>query len=148
MEARQDTGICRHCGQIVNLAWIGNLKTGDPEYLASRYCTCPDARKFNDAEEKREEAEAIRAIVLGNARKAIDDLFGPEAENIQRNPDIRPMSEKLLGLLYELSEVTYDHEITKVGFTDVQGISVKMRRTAKGNLDIVYSYTDSASHEI
>lgn len=58
-----ETGICRFCGQMVNVQWLRgfeNHKDRDADYLASRFCGCPDSKKYAEAEQRREDAAAMR----------------------------------------------------------------------------------------
>ena len=67
-----ETGICRFCGQMVNVQWLRgfeNHKDRDADYLASRFCGCLDSKKYAEAEQRREDAAAMRKITLENARE-------------------------------------------------------------------------------
>lgn len=77
-----ETGICRFCGQMVNVQWLRgfeNHKDRDADYLASRFCGCLDSKKYAEAEQRREDAAAL--VYDGDANHiTVDDSDGITAK--------------------------------------------------------------------
>lgn len=140
-----ETGVCKFCGQIIETGWLreisGKYEEAEPDYLASRLCTCPEGRQFNEQEEAREDAEERRAMVLESAKCVIEELFGvSDGKEIIVDEDVR-------ALLYELATMVYDTDLSKAQLTDRQGVTAKIKLTSRGRLSISRSESNSITQE-
>lgn len=141
-----ETGICRFCGQMVNVQWLRgfeNHKDRDADYLASRFCGCLDSKKYAEAEQRREDAAAMRKITLENAREIIDALFGPPA----KESGLAVMNENVHDYVYEAAALVYDGDANHITVDDSDGITAKIKLTSKGQLRITRSQNFNVSQE-
>ena len=141
-----ETCICRYCGLMVNVQWLRgfeNHKDRDADYLASRFCGCLDSKKYAEAEQRREDAAAMRKITLENAREIIDALFGPPA----KESGLAVMNENVRDYVYEAAALVYDGDADRITVDDSDGITAKIKLTSKGQLRITRSQNFNVSQE-
>lgn len=140
-----ETGVCKFCGQIIDTEWLRGINSwyelAEADYLASYLCTCPEGRKFKDAEDLLRDAEERRSMVLESAKCVIEELFGvSDGKEIVVDEDVR-------DLLYELATMVYDTDLSKAQLTDRQGVTAKIKLTSRGRLSISRSESNSITQE-
>lgn len=148
MEKKSEFGVCRYCGQYLEVSWLRELDPGryefaEAEYLASRTCRCADAQKFSEAEEARELAEERRAQTLAAADNIIDQLFGSGAQQAGETT----MHEESRHLVREAAELVYDGYLRTVSIHDTHGVTAKLKMTSKNKLSICRCENSSISQE-
>ena len=149
MEKNTEMGICKYCGQYLEVSWLRELdpehfENAEADYLATRSCRCPEGRAFGEREETREMREKQRAIHLAAANVVIDDLFG----NAAKEAGEMYMHEDVRHHISEAAEMVYDGLLKKAQVTDRQGITAKISLSTKGNLKINRSESMSVSQEV
>lgn len=148
MEKNAEMGVCRYCGQCVEVYWLRCLdperyEHAEADYLASRVCTCREAREFSSHEEAREQAEERRKLTLANADSIIDELFGTGAQESGEPV----MHEDSRQLVREAAELVYDGYLRTVSISDTRGITAKLKMTSKNRLSISRHESSSISQE-
>ena len=149
MEKKPEMGICKHCGQYLEISWLRELdpehfENAEADYLATRSCRCSEGRAFNEREEQREKKERERATTLAAADVVIDELFGKAAEEAGE----LPMHADVRHHIREAAEMVYDGYLKKAQITDSQGITAKISLSSKDRLKIGRSESMSVSQEL
>lgn len=140
------TGTCRYCGQVIDIGWVEGIEKyeyAEADYLASRFCSCPDGRKYNDLEIAREEAGERREFTLANAKAIIEELFGEGSRSVGEIV----VDNNVRDLIYELAEIVYDTDLGRATLTDSHGITAKVKMSSKGRLSISRNENNSVTQE-
>lgn len=132
MEASEKTvvtGVCNFCGQLVTLGQIEALReqeTANPDYWASRNCSCYDAKEFDRRELEKERAGRRRDSARQEAMKLIEDKLGPAAAEAWQGRAFPALDVQVRTLFNAASGMVYDEiiDVMQVGAAD--GSVIKM----------------------
>jgi len=137
MEANEKTvvtGVCNYCGQLVTLGQIEALReqeVANPDYWATRTCTCYEAKEFDRAETQKELDRKRRDSAIQEALKLIEDKLGPAAAQAWQGRAFPELDVQVRALFRSASGMVYDGIIDAVQASAADGSVVKMYMDGK-----------------
>lgn len=133
------TGVCRFCGQIVNIMQRADQITAvrDEGYWATRGCECPQAQVFRRREIDRENAQAKREEIIARAHAEIEAKFGDGAPEYNRHPYMQPVNETLVRLIKDAAVLVHDEIIETFSVSNDSGMKTTIKRDPKTMAPII-----------
>jgi hypothetical protein len=135
------TGICKYCGQIVNVADKDIATEEQAQEYASMYCNCRDAVRWQEKAKADRKAAEEREQALKRAQEQIDDLFGAGSVGY----GLIPLLEENRSLMYEAAVLVYDGNIKDITVNINSCVKVKLSKSAKGK--IIFMRSDAAVYK-
>lgn len=124
-----NTGVCKFCGQVITIGAVKALagrELADPDYWATRYCSCREAQEFTKREVQREQEEERRKSALREALKLIEDKLGAAAAEAFQGRAMYELDRQVRALCYEGAVLVYDGIVNSLSVTAVDGSAIKI----------------------
>lgn len=133
-------GVCRFCGQLVNIGKVDPGFEGDADEWASQHCECAESQQYKYEIRRAQE----RKNDLERAGKRITDLFGSGAKVY----GLEPVDDEILDLIYTAAVLVYDVKMKEATIAASSEIKAKISRTAKGKLQFARSDATTTKQEV
>ena len=122
------TGACTFCGQIASRRVLAEWSSEEIEELATETCDCWEAKDYMHKKGQQERAD-----------KKIDMLFGEGADVA--------VAAAAADLLHKAVGPICDQRIASISIDAGNGIKGRISMTAKGNIRVVRTKTDTNTYE-